>query len=109
MKPTELRIGCYVKLRGTDKIVRVSSITNRKIGFHWGSDKTLMYYYRYSEIEPVLIWDVKDKFKHPRELSWNDINNHKEIYHYQDIPLTDFHELQNIHFALTGNEIELDL
>lgn len=112
MKPNELRIGNYVRLRDSSEIVRVERISRRKVGFFHGNDKSRGYFRKYSEIEPVRIYDARNKFFLPT-LSWDGEEDGDNDYSYHAfgtwIKVQHLHELQNIHFALTGNEIELDL
>ena len=113
MKPTDLRIGCYVKLRDSGEIVRVERLSRRKCGFFHGNDKSRSYYRRFSEIEPVLIYDHWQNIN-CRQLTWCGYEDGDEmyLYYYHSWPHKTFryiHELQNIHYALTGNEIEIEL
>lgn len=109
MKPTELRLGNYVKIKDNDTIVKVERITRRKVGFFYGNDKSRGYFRKYSEIAPVLIREVKDRLPTIPDLMWADKAMCEDLYYYKDLVITDLHELQNIHYALTGNEIEIEL
>ncbi|MBD5381981.1 hypothetical protein [Clavibacter sp.] len=109
MKPTDLRIGCYVKLRDSGEIVRVERLSRRKCGFFHGNDKSRSYFRKYSEIKPVKIFEVKSSLPYIPNFFWNDKAMREDLYYYKDLPITDLHELQNIHYALTGNEIEIEL
>ena len=109
MKPSDLRIGCFVKLRDSGEIVRVERITRRKCGFFHGNDKSRSYYRRYSEIEGVLIYDHWRKIDCPALNFYDDTNT----YYYGGFTLCKgvryLHELQNLHFALTGEELKIEL
>lgn len=105
MKPNELRLGNFVKIQDNGALVRVCAITKRKIGFHYGNDNTRMYYRKYCEIEPLLIHDVYDKLNCPT-LNWHD---NSDTYYYGGFSLCKgvkyLHELQNLYFAMTGEEL----
>ena len=62
-----------------------------------------------TEIEPVLIREVYTLLPPIPQLTWADKNMCEDLYYYNDIVITDLHELQNIHYAITGNEIEIKL
>lgn len=110
MKPQDLRIGCYVKLKDSDKIVRVSFLSNRKIGFYWNEDKTLMYYRKYSEIEGVLIFDHHNKIDCTGLMWFLDKGEDESLlYDYDGVTISYIHELQNIHYALMGDELKIEL
>lgn len=111
MKPTELRIGSIVKLKEDGSVIRIAALTKRKVGFHAPNERPNAHlrYRRYSEIEPVLIYDHWQKINCPT-LNYYDNTG---MYYYGGFTLHKgvryIHELQNIHFALTGNEIEIEL
>lgn len=109
MKPQDLRIGNLVKLRDSGEIVRVERITRRKCGFFHGNDKSRGYFRKYSEIEPVLIREVYDSLPPIPDLYWADKAMCEDLYYYRDVVITDLHELQNIHYALTGEELNIEL
>lgn len=112
MKPIDLRIGCYVKLRDSGEIVRVERLSRRKCGFFHGNDKSRSYYRRYSEIEPVLIYDHWQKIERGI-IEWDDKSEDETLYFYTPLDYNYrfryLHELQNLHYALTGNELKIEL
>ena len=110
MKPTDLRLGNYVRIRDNNEIVKVERLSYKKVGFHYGNDKSRGYFRKYSEIEPVLIFDHSDKIK-CLGLTWFPDKGIDEslLYDYLGTTVSYIHELQNLHYALTGNEIEIEL
>lgn len=116
MKPNELRIGNIIKLRDTGEIVRVCGLTKRKIGFHAPNERpnAQLRYRKYSEIEPVLIFDHWRKIDCPY-LEWRDVWGDGKWYKYKIWNMSIYktirylHELQNIHYALSGEELEIEL
>lgn len=113
MRPQDLRIGCIVKLKDTGDIVRVCGLTSKKIRYHKGNDRsTNLSSRKYCETEGVRLYDVHDKF-YCSQLSWdgNDDNENDYSYFgaYNPIKLHYLHELQNLHYALQGEELEVDL
>lgn len=110
MKANELRLGNYVRVKDTGDMVRVCAITKRKIGFHYGNDKKRnLTYVPYSRVEPVLIAEVHYQLPAMKDFEWADKAMCEDLYYYKGIPIADLHELQNIHFAFTGNEIEIEI
>lgn len=115
MKPTELRIGNYVKLRDTGEIVRVCGLTKRKIGFHAPNERpnAQLRYRRYSEIEGVLIYDHWQKIDCSELLFIGEDYIDTEYWYcytkYPDRKLRYIHELQNLHYALTDKELKIEL
>ena len=109
MKPTDLRLGNYIRIKDNDTIVKVEAISRKKVRFFYGGDKSRSYYRRFSEIKPVLIREVYNSLPSIPDLMWADKANCEDLYYYRDLPIIDLHELQNIHYALTGNEIEIEL
>lgn len=110
MKPTDLRIGNYVRIKDNNTIVKVEAISRKKVRFFYGGDKSRGYFRKYSEIEPVLIFDHSDKIK-CLGLTWFPDKGIDEslLYDYLGTTVSYIHELQNLHYALTGNEIEIEL
>lgn len=114
MRYTDLRLGNFVKLRDTGEIVRVCGLTKHKIGFHAPNERPNAHlrYRKYSEIEPVMIYDHWRKID-CSELEWRDVWSDGKWYRYNIMSVYKtiryIHELQNIHYALTGNEIEIEL
>lgn len=114
MKPTDIRIGCLVKLKDSGDVVKVSAITKHKIGFHAPNERTNAHlrYRKYCEIEPVLIYDHWRNIDCP-DLEWRDVWADGKWYKYNIMSVYKtiryIHELQNIHYALTGDEIEIEL
>lgn len=117
MKPTDLRIGNIVQLKDSCTPVIVCALTKHKIGFHAPNERPNAHlrYRRYSEIEGVLIYD------HWREIEiwrcglmhsgWDD-GDEKYLYYLPVYPCRTvryIHELQNLHHALTGEELAIDL
>lgn len=109
MKPTVLRLGNYVRIKDNNTIVKVEAISRKKVRFIYGGDKSRSYYRRYSEIEPVLIREVYNSLPCIPDLMWADKANCEDLYYYRGLVITNLHELQNLHYALTGNEIEIEL
>ena len=109
MKPQDLRIGNYVRIKDNRIIVKVESLTLNEVGFHFDDDDPFTHQRKYSKIEPVLIREVKDSLPSIPDLMWADKAMCEDLYYYKDVVITDLHELQNLHFALTGNEIEIEL
>ena len=111
MKQNDLRIGNFVKLKDSGDVVMVSAITKRKVGFHDPNERpdAQLRYRKYSEIEGVLIFDFHDKIDCPT-LNWYD---NTKTYYYGGFTLHKgvryIHELQNIHYALTGIELDIEL
>lgn len=111
MTPQSLRIGNYVKLRDTGEIVRVCGVNRYSVYFKKFSENDT--YRDYSQIEGVLIYDHWQKID-CRSLihSGYDDEIGKYNYYHSFYPKRVFrfiHELQNIHHALTGEEIEIEL
>lgn len=111
MKPQELRIGDYVRLKESGEVVRLEEV--RQNGVVVNPDKRIMVhgYYRYFgylEIEPIPIADICGRLPYICGLEWADKAAHKGVYLYRGVLLTALHELQNIHYALTGGEIEIE-
>lgn len=110
MKANELRIGSIVRIKDTGEIVRVCGLTNKKICYHKGNDKgTNLSRRKYCEIEPVLIREVNSVLPPIPNLMWADKTNCEDLYYYHGVVITDLHELQNIHFALMGNELKIEI
>ncbi len=109
MKAKDLRIGNYIRLKDCERIYSAAVITPRKIGFHHGNDKSRIYYRKYCEIEPVKIREVHDLLPNIPQLLWVDKPLCDDLYYYSGVVITDLHELQNLHHALTGNEIDIEL
>lgn len=114
MTPSDLRIGNIVKLRDTGEIVRVCRLLPKSVQYckDLGNENDYRYC-RYVDIEGVLIYDHWQKIIH-RPMTWCGYEDGDEmyLYYYSSWPHKTFryiHELQNIHYALTGNEIEIDL
>lgn len=109
MTPQSLRIGNYVRIKDNDTIVKVERISRRKVGFFYNGDKSRGYFRKYSEIDGVLIYDHWNKIDCPT-LNWCD---NTKTYYYGGFTLHKgvkyIHELQNLHYALTGEEIEIEL
>lgn len=110
MKPTELRIGNLVKLRDTGEIVRVCGLDYNFVmcGLKWGKCTK-----DYDEIEGVLIFDHWRKID-CSELLWvgEEEDDTKYWYchaNYLDRKFRYIHELQNLHHALTGEELKIEL
>lgn len=126
MKPNELRLGNYVRLRDNGEIVAVERITRKKVGFFYGGDKSRGYFRKYCEIEGVPI--------HPdrgagTNLFANIVTSNKYIKGVGDIEddtrlrifiqtsdnelyvlCPDYlHELQNIYYAMTGEELTFEI
>lgn len=109
MKPNELRIGNFVRIKDNNTIVKVEAISRKKVRFFYGGDKSRSYYRRYSEIEPVLIREVYDSLPPIPDLMWADKTNCEDLYYYKGLVITDLHELQNLHYALAGEELKIEL
>lgn len=109
MTPNELRLGNYVRIKDNGTIAKVERLSFKKVGFHYGNDKSRGYFRKYSEIEPVLIRDVYDSLPSIPQLMWADKAMCEYLYYYRDVVITDLHELQNLHFALTGEELKIEL
>lgn len=71
-----------------------------------------MSYRKYCEIEGIRIYDVQSRFTCP-SLYWDDKADDENEYQYHDtfhpVKLHYLHELQNLHLALQGEELEVDL
>lgn len=111
MKPNDLRIGCFVKLRDSGEVVKVERLSRKKVGFHYGNDKSRGYFRKYTEIEGVLIYDAIKSVDHLIDLYWHDDYDDGKWYGYCncDRAFRYIHELQNLHFALTGDELKIEL
>ena len=114
MKPNDLRIGNFVKLRDTGEIVRVCGLTSKKIRYHKGNDRsTNLSSRKYCEIEGVPIYDHWQNIE-TCELLHCGYEDGDEMYFYYlaKYPhriIRYIHELQNIHYALTGDELKIEL
>lgn len=110
MKPNELRIGNIVKLKDSGECVRVERLSRKKVGFHYGNDGSRGYSRKYSEIEGVLIFDFYDKID-CTGLMWFPDKGEDEslLYDYCGTTVSYIHELQNLLFALWGEELEIEL
>lgn len=111
MKPTDLRLGNYVRIKDNNTIAKVEAISRKKVRFFYGGDKSRSYFRKYSEIEPVLIYDIYHILD--CETCWHGETREDSLY---SLPLIGFdykfrylHELQNIHDALTGDELKIEL
>lgn len=107
MTPNELRIGNYVRIKDTGNFARVSGINRHSVYFkHLFENDT---YRSYSDIEPILIREVKDSLPTIPDLIWADKTMCEDLYYYRGMVITDLHELQNIYYALTGEELKIEL
>lgn len=112
MPPNELRIGCFVKLRDTGKIVRVSGLLPKSVQYckDLGGESDYRYC-RYVDIDGVLIYDHWHNLDY--ETLWHGDTREDSMYSLPFIGIEYkfryIHELQNIHFALTGDELKIDL
>lgn len=112
MTPNELRIGNIVKLRDSGEIVRVERLSRRKCGFIHNNDPSRGYFRKYSEIEGVLIHDHWQKVSSTYvNLQWlPDLGEDESLlYDYDGVTISYIHELQNLHYALTGEELKIEL
>lgn len=110
MKPNELRIGNIVKHRDTGKIVRVCGLLPKSVQYCKDLDGEPDYRFcRYVDIEGVLIHDHWQKIDCPT--LW--LHDNTGTYYYGGFTLHKgvryIHELQNLHFALTSKELEIEL
>ena len=111
MKPNKLRIGNYVRIKDTCEIVGVCAISKRKIGFHATGDRpnAQLRFRKLCDIEPIRIREIESSLPFIPNLMYVDKDFCEDLYYYRDLVITDLHELQNIYYALTGNEITIDL
>lgn len=109
MKPTDLRLGSIVKLRDTGEIARVCGGDYNFVmcGLKWGR-----YTKDYDEIEGVLIFDHWQDIERG-VIEWDDKSEDETMYFYTPLGYNHrfryIHELQNIHHALTGEELKIGL
>ena len=115
MKPTDLRIGNIVKLKDSGSVIVVSAITKRKIGVHAPNERpnAQLRYRKLYEIEGVSIYDHWDKI-HCCQLTWcgYEDGDEKYLYYWRSYPhkvIRYIHELQNLHYALKGEELNIEL
>lgn len=106
MKPTDLRLGNIVRIKSTGEIIHICMIDFMSVHFIRDGQMCARFI---NEIEPVLIRDVHNLLPPIPQLMWVDKVMCEDLYYYNDIVITDLHELQNIHHAITGNEIEIKL
>lgn len=109
MTPNELRIGNYVRIKDSGEIVRVCAITRRKVGFHAPGERpnAQLRYRKLCEIDPVNMREVKNSLPRIHSLVW--VDKPLCLYYYYGKIISALHELQNIHYALKGEEIEIEL
>lgn len=125
MKANELRIGNLVKVKG--EIVKVEQITKKKIGYHKEPRENVMHYARLCEVEPIDISkDVLRKIKLDFNKKCNDYYFYKDgrlvfgcyfsndyclvsFYHFMAIKRMQLHELQNMYYIITNEELEIEL
>lgn len=109
IKCNSLLLGNIVKIRDTGEIVRVCGLDYNFVmcGQKWGRCTK-----DYDEIEGVLIYDHWRKIDCP-ELEWRDVYGDGKWYKYKIMSVYKsiryIHELQNIHYALTGEELKIEL
>lgn len=114
MTHSDLRIGNLVRIKDSHEIVRVCGLTKHKAGFLAPNERPNAHlrYRRYSEIEGVLIYDHWRKIDCPY-LEWRDVWADGKWYKYNIMSVYKtiryIHELQNLHHALTGEELTIDL
>lgn len=113
MKPTDLRIGNIVRIRDTGEITRVCGLLPKSVQYRKDlGDEPDYRYCRYVDIEGVLIYDHWRNIDCP-DLEWRDVWSDGKWYKYNIMSVYKtiryIHELQNLHYALTGEEIEIKL
>jgi hypothetical protein len=129
MKATELRIGNYVLRSG--HIEKVYQIRNSGVDFYRGQNKKsiITQSYTYSGIEPIPLteeWLLKFGFKYYSLPSENNVKrgyytmkygstfkiiiSNKKYYFLNFRKEIEYaHQLQNLYFALTGEELTIKL
>lgn len=125
MKKNELRIGNLVKLNG--EIIKVEQITKKKIGYHKEPRENVMHYAKLCEVEPIDISkDVLRKIKLDFKKNYNDYYFYKDgrlvfecyfcndyclvsFYQFMAIKRIQLHELQNMYYIMTNEELEVNL
>lgn len=116
---SDLRIGNIVKIKDTGEIVRICAITKHKVGFHATNERPSAHlrYRRLHEIDGVRINDYWDKIVD----AYNDKlelccilreGNEVFLFYEKTYPNKKFkyiHELQNVYYALMGEELKIEL
>lgn len=115
IKCNSLRIGNIVKIRDTGEIVRVCGLLLKSVQYRKElGDENDYRYCRYVDIEGVLIYDHWQKIDYP-ELEWRDVWGDGKWYKYKIWNMSVYktiryiHELQNLHYALSGEELKIEL
>lgn len=108
IKPQDLRVGNYVKMKGRDEIFRVAIISETS-SVALRTDKEFKGWTKTQNLEPLLIIEVCHHFEHPAELLWCGKDICEDLYYYNGFCITEFHHLQNLHYAITHKEIVLDI
>lgn len=131
MKYAELSIGNLVYYNGN--VIKVESITKRKVGYHLKPNESRMHYARMSEIFPIPITEeilkkfgFKEMFGRGCDSYEKYLSNYHRIEVVMDENIIDahiryggwkchlrtikyLHELQNIVRAITSKELEIQL
>lgn len=131
MKYTELSIGNLVYYN--DNIIKVESITKRKVGYHTQPNENNMHFARMCEILPVPITEdilLKSAFAKKQDTCFTSYEINPYDGHVIDVTFYNsgidafirficggchlrtikyLHELQNIVRAITGKELEIKL
>lgn len=124
MKPTELRIGNYVKQY--DKIVKLVGIIDDGVYFDEDINGMQGELWGYKDFNPIPLtedWLKRFRFEKVKYIDcynwtflftefdtfgvWQNKDKNKFYYnvHYRQINLKYVHQLQNLYFALTGKEL----
>jgi hypothetical protein len=114
MKANELRIGNFIKFSEDGTIFTVGSIEER--GFTVQNDEETAWI-EAEEFEPIPLteeWLLKFGFEKNYRVNWRlksgyhwiEVNLHSVYINGQQVVLIEYvHQLQNIYFALTGEEL----
>ncbi len=114
MKATELRIGNYVMYEPTiddweEKVITLHSLLQVDIspesycGIPLTEEWLLKFGFQEVELSIPRKWVIKNGFR----LRENKLNKYFFQYKYGFVEVTQIHQLQNLYFALTGEELEL--
>lgn len=117
MKASELRIGNYVKRKSSNTPLRIENFVMDSVHFNRSKKP---YFSKVSNIEPIPLtedWLLMFGFDYLDSLSMyekngfgfkkSDINTIHYDYGLCSLSIKYVHQLQNLYFALTGDELEL--
>lgn len=119
MKASELRIGNWVDSGDHFGEIQVQVIQKDGINpFDWGQGNHCIHFYE--SIKPIpLTEEWLMKFGFEKNIGWDDmvyyILNGVDVYEmidyyeYADAKIKHVHQLQNLYFALTGEELKKEL